>query len=174
MTQRAILLLGSNIGERTEFIKLAVKMIKQNIGAVELLSHMYETEPWGFECPQWFVNQAISVKTNLSSEQLLNTVHIIEHELGRQRMEGNRSYAPRSIDIDILFYGQEVIETPFLTIPHPEIENRKFALLPLMDIAPNYVHPLSHKTVLDMYKDCPDNSIVNILNTESKATAYEV
>jgi 2-amino-4-hydroxy-6-hydroxymethyldihydropteridine diphosphokinase len=118
---------------------------------VKAKSHVYETPPWGFEDQPPFLNQALQVQTYLQPEPLLKHLKRLEIALGRKTSFHN---GPRLIDIDILFYDDLVLNTPTLTIPHPRLHERGFVLLPLMDIAPDLVHPLTQKTVRDMLAYC--------------------
>lgn len=137
--QRVTLLLGSNIGDRHAVMEAARGLIGDRIGDIAGLSPLHESEPWGFDSPNTFINQAIVVDTDLPPFELLDSIQAIENELGRERYEtvdnsGMRVYRDRTIDIDILYYGEESIQTDRLTIPHPRIEERDFVLIPLRAI----------------------------------------
>jgi 2-amino-4-hydroxy-6-hydroxymethyldihydropteridine diphosphokinase len=144
------LALGSNLGNRFENLKEAIAALPPQM-TVKAKSHVYETPPWGFEDQPPFLNQALQVQTYLQPEPLLKHLKRLEIALGRKTSFRN---GPRLIDIDILFYDDLVLNTPTLTIPHPRLHERGFVLLPLMDIAPDLVHPLTQKTVRDMLAYC--------------------
>jgi 2-amino-4-hydroxy-6-hydroxymethyldihydropteridine diphosphokinase len=154
------LLLGSNQGNRLAMLHEARALLAAQVGDVVGQSVCYESEPWGFEAATWFINQAVQIETRLTPAQLLHTVQCIEQQLGRVRTAPTCAYTSRPIDIDILFYGHDVIHTPALTIPHPLLHQRRFALLPLCDIAPDYVHPLLHKSTADLLQQCDDRGVV--------------
>ncbi len=148
---RVLLLLGSNLGDRTEKLASARSLLLPSVGPVVQASREYETEPWGDfaggETPGPFLNQAIAVETALGPEAVLDAIQQIERELGRpeHRPEyapgGKRLYHDRAIDVDILFYDSEIIDTNRLTVPHPRLAERRFALEPAAEIWPDYVHP---------------------------------
>ncbi len=123
-------------------------------------SRLYWTEPVGVESTVWFINGAASLETNLSPKDLLGSLLRIEAEMGRER---SLPGAPRTIDLDLLFYNDKVIKSPGLSVPHPRIQERKFVLVPLYDIAPNYVHPVLRQTVAQLLEQCPDRNTVQLL-----------
>ena len=138
--------LGSNLGDRQGNLLRAVELLSQ-WGQIEELSSLYETEPVGYLNQPPFLNAACQLTTTLTAEELLAVAKNIEAALGRIQSFRN---APRPIDIDILFYGEQVINSPHLTIPHPRLEERAFVLVPLAEIAPDLVHPVSGLTVQEM------------------------
>ncbi len=144
------LALGSNLGDRAENLKEAIASLSPQM-VVKAKSHVYETPPWGYEDQPRFLNQVLKVQTYLGPEPLLKHIKRLEIALGRKASFRN---GPRLIDIDILFYDDRVISTPILTIPHPHLHERGFVLLPLMDIAPDLVHPLTKKSVREMVVFC--------------------
>ena len=148
------LLLGGNLGDKKLVFEKATKFLKENVGAILQQSHIYETEPWGFESSDVFWNQVLELVTSLSPEEVLRQTQHIELELGRVRKE--RKYDSRIIDIDILFYGEEIIQLPNLEIPHPRIQERKFALVPLNEIAPKLKHPILQKNIDQLLAECTD------------------
>ena len=158
------LLIGGNQGNRQQIINNATNLIQQRIGFVAVSSHIYEPEPWGdFQDPntQPFLNIALLVHTNLTPLQALSSALLIEKELGRQRIglpssSNLRTYSSRPIDIDLIFFGNLVINTPTLTLPHPRMHLRRFVLKPLCDIAPDYIHPLFNKTLNTLLSECTD------------------
>jgi 2-amino-4-hydroxy-6-hydroxymethyldihydropteridine diphosphokinase len=151
--------LGSNLGDRIETIQQALKQIEQFVGPIENVSRFYETEPWGFESDQKFVNICISLNTEIPPNDLLKSLQNIEKELGRTK-SSNKGYASRTIDIDILTIGMDIIQSQNLIVPHPAMENRKFVLFPLQEIAPNFIHPKTAKTIKQLIALCADETSV--------------
>ena len=149
----AYLLLGTNLGNRTENLSKATAAIRMFLGRVEVQSHVFETEPWGKPHQPNFYNQAIKVTTPCSPLETLHLIKQVEFLLGRDNHE---KWAPRVIDIDILFFDNFAIESPVLTIPHPHIAKRRFTLEPMMEIAPELVHPGLNKTINQLYLECTD------------------
>lgn len=157
--------LGSNLGERAEIISQAIRKLELK----ELrVSRLYEAEPWGTSQGQpWFYNCAVKGKTERAPRAFFEHILKIEQELGRTRTKIGTAtlqpYDPRTIDIDILFYDDLVINDPDLNIPHPHIAERRFVLTPLNEIAPDFVHPVLKKRVMLLLKDCTDPLIVRPL-----------
>jgi 2-amino-4-hydroxy-6-hydroxymethyldihydropteridine diphosphokinase len=149
----AYLLTGGNIGNRLVSLQQACMKIEKQAGIVLQKSAVYETAAWGVTDQDLFLNQVLLVSTSLPPEELLHTLLHIEQELGRKRIV---KMGPRIIDIDILFYNNEIISTPVLTVPHPQIANRRFVLTPLNEIAPCFVHPVLQKTIAELLEICPD------------------
>lgn len=143
----AYLSLGSNLGDRLRLIQEAVAALTVEAGPVTALSSLYETEPWGFSSPHRFLNVALTLETTLSPETLLAVTQHIERDLGRTHKSVDGRYADRTIDIDLLFVGDAVLDTPALTLPHPRLHLRRFVLEPLCEIAPALLHPLLRKSV---------------------------
>lgn len=143
---------GATCLSRHALIEQTTELIRQRIGSVVAVSRVYETEPWGeFDTPQQnFLNRALLVETSMSAYEVLREALAIEAELGRVRNEGNKLYSSRTMDIDLIFYNDEVINTPDLTIPHPRMHQRRFVLEPLTEIMPDYRHPVLHKTVKEL------------------------
>lgn len=157
--EKIFLGLGGNVGNVSETFDVATKEIINSIGTLISKSSRYKTEPWGNKNQDFFLNQVICVETNLSAEEVLKRILYIEKKLGRHR-ENDNQFAPRTIDIDILFYGEKIINTDSLNIPHPRLHLRNFVLTPLIEIAPGFVHPLFNKQIKDMVIDNPDDSLV--------------
>ena len=139
--------LGTNIGNKKENLTRAIEALSLALGHYTALSSFIETAPWGFESDNTFLNCAVSFETVLLPEELLDTTERIERELGRTVKSTGGTYHDRVIDIDILLYGNETIDTPRLTIPHPLMHLRDFVLEPLAEIAPEVVHPTTGKSI---------------------------
>jgi 2-amino-4-hydroxy-6-hydroxymethyldihydropteridine diphosphokinase len=154
---QAFLLLGGNLGEREKNLSIARDMIEKDCGAVIKASSLYETAAWGITDQPAFLNQALEVGTELNAKQLIRRILKIEKKMGRVRKE---KYGPRIIDIDILFFNAEKFNFPFLKIPHPEVQNRRFALVPLAEIASQLVHPVVKKNIAQLLAECKDTSDV--------------
>jgi len=153
--------LGSNQGDRVENLGEACRQIELNVGKAILISSLYETEPWGFEAPDGFLNQALMIESTMGPEEVLKTVQKIEEEIGRARMVD--FYTSRIIDIDIIFYDHLSINQPDLIIPHPLMQLRKFVLIPLNEIIPEFIHPVLKTTISQMLDQCEDTLKVELL-----------
>jgi len=142
-----VLLLGSNIGDRHAYMRKAVEALVDAFGPPQSISALFETEPWGYEDQNSFLNQAVVFETNQKPHVALDTVLNIEQELGRKR---EVKWGPRVIDIDIIFYGNLVYQSDVLEIPHPYVQDRMFVLDPLSDIIPDFEHPLLEQSVAEL------------------------
>ncbi len=156
----AILVLGGNIGDVADYIAMADRAITQRVGSIVRASQLYESEPWGFEAPTRFWNQALEVETELSAMDLLRELQTIENLLGRNREDELRTkeltggrYASRTMDIDIIFYGDDIVDCDVLHIPHPMMREREFVLEPMVEIAPQRVDPQSGRTVMQLFNE---------------------
>ena len=147
------LLIGGNQGDRFARLAEARDLITSAGGRIRLASSLYETAAWGITDQPDFLNQALEVTTTRDAPAWLLTLLGIEEKMGRRREE---KYGPRIIDIDILFFNNSIIREPGLTIPHPEIRNRRFALAPLAEIAPFLIHPVLGKTIRELLAECTD------------------
>jgi 2-amino-4-hydroxy-6-hydroxymethyldihydropteridine diphosphokinase len=156
--------LGSNMGDRHGHIRAAADLIHKNIGKIAKKSHVYETQPWGNTEQESFLNQVVMANTTLDPRELLDKISRIERELGRERRKDQDKWGPRTIDVDILFYGKRVIRDKGLEIPHPELHKRAFVLVPLLEIAPDLEHPILKKQIDELYMDCKDESVVVMLD----------
>lgn len=145
----AYLSLGTNIGNKRRNMITAAALLAERVGDILALSGFYETEPWGFESENFFLNAAVKLKTSFSPLELLQITQQIEKELGRTE-KSNGVYHDRIIDIDILLYDDEVLQTPELTLPHPLMHERKFVMDPLSEIAPLVVHPVLKERIIDL------------------------
>jgi len=150
---KAYLLIGGNEGDRLSFLKQAREYISVLLGEIIEQSGIYETAAWGKTNQPNFLNQVLLIETSLAAEVLMSNILIIERKMGRVR---NEKYGARTIDIDILFYNEEIINLPDLKIPHPEIQNRKFVLVPMNEIAAQFIHPLFKKNIQTLLNECRD------------------
>jgi 2-amino-4-hydroxy-6-hydroxymethyldihydropteridine diphosphokinase len=161
MNNRIFLLLGTNLGDRRTNLKKALEEIERSVGAVLMMSSIYQTAAWGKLDQPDFYNQVVEVKTSLSGVELLETILSIESKLGRERKE---KWGERLIDIDVLLMGDYIIQTERLVIPHPQLANRKFTLIPFAEIAPNVIHPVLQKRIEELLIECKDSLPVHKLD----------
>ncbi len=154
---RVILLVGGNLGDVKQTLQNVQRLVNERIGAVLRCSHRYESEPWGFKSENRFSNQALELSTDLTPHEVLDATQLIERELGRnhaaeavERAAGGERYASRTVDIDIMFYDEEIISDERLTVPHPLMAEREFALVPMAEIARTKRHPATGLTVEQM------------------------
>ncbi len=168
--QTCYILLGSNLGDKVRNLQAACELIHSSIAQIINASSLYQTESWGFETPDIFLNQVIETKTALDPDKLLDQLLNLETSLGRKR-HGN-GYTSRLIDLDILFYDNLVISKNGLVIPHPLLHKRRFALTPMNEIAPGWVHPVLNKTTSQLLLECDDRLKVQLLNTTNNKSAF--
>ncbi len=154
----AAIALGANLGDRLETLRAAIERIS-SLGAIIKVSSVYETDPVGYLDQPAFYNAVLLLETNLGPETIMTELLKIEAELGRVRTFAN---APRAIDLDLLLYGDEIRDTPALTLPHPRMHERAFVLVPLAAIAPNMIHPRLHKRVAELLESLPDSEGVRV------------
>lgn len=179
---RAYIGLGSNEGDRVGFVQQAMQLLKDipRISVVEC-SSLYETEPIGDEYAEWFVNAVAAIDTSLCPEELLDVCKDIERRLtelyGLSRTQRNGSSArqarTRIIDLDILFFGDDVVESPYLTVPHPALHQRAFALVPLLEIAPELVHPGFGATITELHEALPEPELVFLYGTRGVQSDFD-
>jgi 2-amino-4-hydroxy-6-hydroxymethyldihydropteridine diphosphokinase len=150
--------LGSNLGDRKKYINDAEILIENFFGTITSKSGLYETEPWRTIYPELFLNKVLSAESNWGPFQILEKIQSIEKSLGRIRSDEN--YAPRTIDIDILFIGNLILKDENLEIPHPHIQERRFVLEPMSEISANFIHPILNMTIQEMLSNCIDKHIV--------------
>lgn len=157
-TNRVVLCIGGNLGERLENIEETRDFITFNIGDITMASSVYESPAWGMEKAPDFLNQVLMVETNLSAPLLLAEIRELEEFYGRERKEG--VYKSREMDVDVLFFNEEIIEESTLTVPHPRLHERKFVLTPLAEILPDFIHPVLKKSISELLKACEDTAEV--------------
>ncbi len=155
MEHIAYLALGTNMGNRLSNLKAAIGNLSPQM-SVKKKSNIYETPPWGFIDQSAFLNQVVKVETYLQPEALLAHLKRLETALGRVP---NFQNGPRLIDIDILFFDDQVIDTPPLVIPHPRLHERAFVLVPLSDVAPDFVHPILQRSIIELLDDVDRSEI---------------
>ena len=145
--------LGANLGNKERNLHFAVKKIQERIGDVIILSAFYMTEPWGFQSTNFFLNAACAVQTNFFPEEVLRMTQSIEKQIGRTKKSADGIYSDRLIDIDILLYDEVILNSKGLVIPHPQMGQRRFVLEPLVEIAPDVMHPVYKETIRTLYAE---------------------
>jgi len=157
------ILIGGNIGNTQQYINDAEKLLIDQIGPIHKSSSLFESEPWGFDSEQWFLNKVIQVvDCELLATQVLEVCQSIEKKLGRTQKKTS-GYESRPIDIDILFFNDEIINLPQLIVPHPKLHLRRFTLLPLQEVMNDYIHPVLCKSINELVKECDDMGVCRIL-----------
>jgi len=144
----------------------ACHLINKGCGRVVKVSSSYESEPWGFEAEEWFLNRVIVIETSMSPEDLIRQLLDIERDLGRERHPEKEGYTSRTADLDVLYFGDKIILTETLTVPHPRLHLRRFALLPMCEVAPDLVHPVFGLTQTELLNRCPDTLKVRKIDIE--------
>ncbi len=159
--------LGSNLGDRVGYIQQATSLLSANPDiSIVATSSFYETEPWHMDTDKWFVNAAMQIITQLPPERLFLECKRIETFLGREHISDKERYADRVIDIDILFYDKKMIKSENLTIPHPLLHKRAFVLVPMLEIAEDFEHPVFGKTIEQLYDDLENPETVYLYGTK--------
>jgi 2-amino-4-hydroxy-6-hydroxymethyldihydropteridine diphosphokinase len=153
-----IILLGSNLGNRLANLKQAIASIA-SFSTILQQSNIYQTAAWGNTDQADFLNQAIEIQTNQTAENLMHALLAIESQMGRVRLQ---KWEPRIIDLDIIFYESAIHTTDFIQIPHPEMQNRAFVLKPLLDLIPNFKHPILKQNITQLWEKCPDQLEVSL------------
>ncbi|MDR1167389.1 MAG: 2-amino-4-hydroxy-6-hydroxymethyldihydropteridine diphosphokinase [Heliobacteriaceae bacterium] len=157
--------LGSNLGDRIGYIQQATRLLGEAEGITLVrTSAFYETEPWDMESTTWFVNAVVEVKTSLTPQKLLSECERIEQQLGRSKKKKG-GYSDRTIDIDILFYNRDIINDENITIPHKFLHLRAFNLVPLLELIPDYIHPVLNKSVMALHESLEDPEMVFLYGT---------
>ncbi len=157
--------LGSNKGDRIGYVQQAASLLgAEDKITIVRTSAFYETEPWNMNTQTWFVNAIVEAKTTYSPKELLEICQKIEKQLGRTRND-NSNYEDRTIDIDILFYNKDIINEENLTIPHKYVHLRAFTLVPMMELNADFVHPVLHKTIVEMHNDLENPEMVFLYGT---------
>lgn len=146
--------IGSNLGNRKDYLDRAIQLIREQIGEIPKLSHVYETEAWGKTDQPAFLNQALQIQTQLFPDELMNQLKKIEEQMGRIRQE---KWGPRLIDLDMIFYDDLIFEIEGLIIPHPRMHIRNFVLIPMMDLNPDFSHPIFRQTIRELKAWCQDD-----------------
>ncbi len=164
MKKMTYLSLGSNIGDAKKNIDLATSLIAEKLGKIEEISSYYETAAWGNPNQADFLNIVLSVKTDLNPDAILFETQQIESVMGREPAD---KWSPRIIDIDILFIENELVNKKNLVIPHPLLHERNFVLLPMMELSPEFLHPVLNQTIEDIYMECKDECDVIMLEKEN-------
>ncbi len=155
MRNKVVIGLGGNVGNVEQTLLKAIQEIENQIGEATAQSRIYETEAWGVTNQPLFLNQVIIVKTAYNAHKVLKICMLIEQQLGRIRIK-NKKWHKRVMDIDILFFNDEIINTLSLKVPHPYLHERNFVLVPLLDLMPNYVHPVLQQSILTLQKMSKD------------------
>ena len=157
--KQAVLLLGTNLGDGINNLKKVISLLENQNESISKISSVYKTEPWGFESQNWFYNLVVVLYTKKDIDSFFGTITEIEKEMGRNE-KTTPGYADRLIDIDILFFGNLIINRPELCVPHPRLHLRNFALYPLCEVMPDFIHPVINKSLKQLSEECNDNGIV--------------
>lgn len=159
---RCYVLFGSNQGNKDALLEQACTLINKRCGMLVERSSAYCSEPWGFEAEEWFLNELLVVETELCPDDLMDSLMAIEKELGRIRHPEKNGYCSRTVDLDILYYGDRIIRTEKVTAPHPRLHLRRFALLPLCELVPDFLHPEFNLSQKQLLENCSDPSKVYV------------
>ena len=158
---KTVLLIGGNVGDRFNYLSKCIELVKQNVGEIVQASSIYQTAPWGNTDQQDYLNQALEVETSLLPSELLAKCRAIENALGRKR---DLRWGERTLDVDIIFYNQLIINSEKLLIPHPRYTLRNFVLIPLNEIIPNYICPEHKEPIASLLKKCTDDLAVSLVS----------
>ena len=158
----AYILIGGNIGDRFSNLQTAKELINKQSGTIIKESSVYQTAAWGLKEQPDFLNQVLILSTTLNPETLMRSLLSVEETMGRKR---SIKFGPRIIDLDILLINDFLIESEFLTVPHPALQQRKFALIPLNEVAPDLLHPVENKTINQLLTECNDELVVQKIST---------
>lgn len=157
---QVFLSLGGNLGNTQEIFKACYPLIENKVGTILQQSSLYQTAAWGLQDQADFVNQVILVESELTPEAILTTIQAIEKDFGRER---KITWGPRTLDLDILFIDQKIIQTTDLQVPHPHIQDRKFVLIPMDEIAGNFEHPIFKKSMVELLRETTDATPVSLI-----------
>lgn len=160
MSTITYLSLGGNLGNTIEIFQNSMEILTKKVGKITQISSLYQTAAWGPIPQNDFINQVIEVETKLSAPKLMDILLEIELQQGRVRQE---RWGPRTLDLDIIFFGEQLISTENLEIPHPRMEDRKFVLIPMVEINPNLIHPISRKSIRQILLECKDECDCKII-----------
>ncbi|MFO8067696.1 MAG: 2-amino-4-hydroxy-6-hydroxymethyldihydropteridine diphosphokinase [Bacteroidales bacterium] len=174
MKNKVFILLGGNVGDVQDTFKKCIDKINLQVGQCVNMSEVYISEPWGFKSENLFYNQALFVETTLNPSELLKHLLFLEKLFGRERDKEKKGFSSRKLDIDILFFNDLILDSEDLSIPHSFLHKRRFALRPMLDIAPVLVHPVYNKTIMQLFTDCKDNSYVNSVKDHNPEIAIPV
>jgi 2-amino-4-hydroxy-6-hydroxymethyldihydropteridine diphosphokinase len=159
-----VLLLGSNLGDRTGNLHQACLQIGESFGPIQSVSSIYETAPWGYDSKNGFLNQCLCLWSDMDPDRILEQIHLIEGRLGREGR--SEEYTDRLIDIDILLFGDMILSRTDLHIPHQKLQDRKFSLVPLAEILPDFEHPIFRKKISTLLSECQDTLAVKGIETD--------
>ena len=168
--EKCYVLFGSNLGNKEALFEQACALINKRCGPVLQASSAYESEPWGFEAEEWFLNRLIVVETSLQPDEMMRQLLAIESTLGRVRRQNTQGYTSRPVDLDILYYGEQIVSTDWVIVPHPRLHLRRFALLPLCELIPNFMHPVLGLTQTELLERCNDPLIVRKIDNKELKT----
>ena len=160
-----VLLLGGNIGDTRGYLRNALTLLEQYMGFISQQSYFYKTASWGYHSND-FINIGLVIETSKNAEECLNITQDIEDELGRIKEDSSDVYSDRTLDIDIIFYNDLIFKTEKLTIPHPRMHERNFVLQPLVEMIPEFEHPVLKKTISELANNCTDTSKARLLNEQ--------
>jgi 2-amino-4-hydroxy-6-hydroxymethyldihydropteridine diphosphokinase len=161
-SNEVVFLLGSNLGNRKDNLSKAIHFLKNQVGDSTKTSGIYTSKAWGYKSENEFYNQVVIAESVLAPLQILKITQTIEREMGREK-KTNGTYSDRLVDIDILFYANQIFNTKDLIIPHPRIQERRFTLVPLFQLLPKFQHPVLGTSIEDLLRICPDNNPVKLL-----------